>query len=93
MKFEIETDDDKYDDISQCLKILYSTNVGTSALNRDFGLDTNFLDMPIQTAKNLMTAEIIKKTIKYEPRANIQKILWEKDFNGQLKAKVIIKCL
>ena len=93
MKFEIETDNDKYDDILQCLEILYSTNVGTSALNRDFGLDTNFLDMPIQTAKNLITAEIIKKTIKYEPRANIQKILWEKDFNGQLKAKVIIKCL
>lgn len=93
MKFEIETDNDKYDDILQCLEILYSTNVGTSALNRDFGLDTNFLDMPIQTAKNLMTAEIIKKTIKYEPRANVQKILWEKDFGGQLKAKVIIKCL
>ncbi|NCC16540.1 MAG: lysozyme [Clostridia bacterium] len=78
-------------DIRRCLTILYGTPVGSVALDREFGLDWNFVDLPTEVAKAKMAAEIIGKTRKYEPRVAVQEVQWETSDEGELKPKVVIQ--
>lgn len=77
-------------DIRLCLETLYSTRAGTAALDRDFGLDWNSIDMPSLSARAALEAEIIAKTRKYEPRAEVSQIEWLPASDGALKPKVVI---
>ena len=82
------------EDIKNNLNMLYSTPSGTVALNRDFGLDWSFVDLPQEVAKSIFTAEVVAKTAKYEPRAAVSEVIWETSSEaGQLLPKVVIKCL
>jgi hypothetical protein len=78
-------------DIKRCLECLYQTPEGTCPLDREFGLNTDFVAMPLDVAKNLFTVEITEKTERYEPRATIKNIDFGIDSdNGQMKAMVTI---
>ena len=78
--------------IADCLNILYRTPVGSVALDRDFGLDWSFLDLPLPAAKARLEAELIQKTMKYEPRVRVHEILWEyTGRNGKIKPKVVLE--
>ena len=77
-------------DVRACLETLYSTREGTAALDRDFGLSWEFLDKPALEARAALEAEIISKTRKYEPRADISEITWEAGAGGSLTPKVVI---
>ncbi|WP_330697958.1 hypothetical protein [Anaerotignum sp.] len=79
------------EDIRRCLTILYATPIGTVALDREFGLDWGFVDLPTEVAKARMAAEIIGKTGKYEPRVLVQEVKWETSNEGELKPKVVIQ--
>ncbi len=79
------------EDICRCLTILYGTPVGSVALDREFGLDWNFVDLPTEVAKAKMAAEIIGKTRTYEPRVTVQEVQWETSDEGELKPKVVIQ--
>lgn len=75
--------------IRRCLIMLWTTPTGTVVLDRDFGLDTSFIDEPLPKAKQMYSIEIITKTRKYEPRVNVQSISFEIDpLNGKLNPKV-----
>lgn len=76
-------------DIKRCLETLYQTAEGTCPLDREFGLNTDFVGMPMDVAKNLFAVEITDKTNRYEPRALIKEIIFEVD-DGQLRAEVVI---
>ena len=79
------------DEILRNLRVLYGTVVGTHSGDRDFGLDTSFVDMPPPTAKALFSAEVIRKTRIYEPRAEVRGVEWEEDAKaGILTPKVVI---
>ena len=56
-------------DIKRCLECLYQTAEGTCPLDREFGLNTDFVGMPMDVAKSQFAVEIIDKTDRYEPRA------------------------
>lgn len=78
-------------DIIDCLNRLYSTPAGTVALDRDFGIDYSFLDLPMPQAKAKYTKEIVLKTKKYEPRVTVSAVTFSYDeLNGTLKARVKI---
>lgn len=79
------------EDIRKCIEVLYSTRVGTAALDRDFGLSWDCMDMPAPAAKATLEAEIITKTRKYEPRAEVAEISWQAAADGSLKPKVVLK--
>ncbi len=81
---------DEVYDIKRCLENLYQTAEGACPLDREFGINTEFLGMPIDVAKNLFAVEITQKTNRYEPRATVKEINFEMTFDGQLKAEVII---
>ena len=78
------------EDIKRCLETLYSTAEGTVPLDRSFGLNNDFVGMPIDVAKNLIAVEITDKTDRYEPRATIKEIIFDAGEDGTLKAEVVI---
>jgi len=82
--------DDELADISRCLALLYATPAGTMPGNRTFGIDRSALGRPPDVARNLLTAEIIKKTALFEPRVSVSRVDWTTDTNGQLIAKVVL---
>ena len=60
--------------IADCLNILYRTPVGSVALDRDFGLDWSFLDLPLPDAKARLEAELIQKKLFEIPDADATQI-------------------
>lgn len=64
-------DSDELEDIVKCLSTLYTTVAGTAPMDRNFGIDNTFLDMPINVAENLYALEVTEKTEIYEPRVNV----------------------
>lgn len=79
-------------DVLRCLSVLLGTREGEQALNRDFGLSWDMLDMPIETAKALLENEIVTKVRKYEPRAEVVQITWDDDaVSGNIKPKVVVR--
>lgn len=86
----ITSDNPISENILECLKNLYETPVGTVALNRDFGIDYSILDMPVSTAKQAYTVEIIKKTKKYEQRVDVESVSFQ-SVSDSNKLKPVIK--
>ncbi|MCI7474555.1 MAG: hypothetical protein MSB10_12920 [Clostridiales bacterium] len=46
------------EELDRQLALLLSTRAGTMPLDREFGLDMDFVDMPPEAAKSLYTAEV-----------------------------------
>lgn len=74
------------------LNTLFSTPIGSCALNRDFGLNIEAIDLPLPIAKAKISAEIIEKVPKYIPDIRVKEVLFETDaLNGEVTMEVIIK--
>lgn len=70
------TDDDLefIEEIKENLETLLATPVGTIPLDRDFGINMDFVGQPPAVATAMMQQEIIAKVEKYEPRVLIKEI-------------------
>lgn len=79
------------EDVRRCLATLYSIRTGEQPLARNMGIDTSFLDKPMNIAKNLFTLEIIDKTKKYEKRAEVVKIEYKFEEEGRMIPVIYIK--
>ena len=91
---DIKFSNDVNQEILKCLKVLYTTPVGTVAFDRDFGVDLSILDLPIIQAKAKLTIEYVNKTKKYEPRAAVTAVSFVYDAaNGVIKPEVIINAV
>lgn len=55
-------DDQTAQEVYRNLQVLYGTETGEQALDREFGIDINILDNPQEAAKALLTAEFVRKT-------------------------------
>lgn len=74
------------------LQVLYATPIGSVALDRDFGLDWSYLDLPMPAARAQLESELIRKTLKYETKVRVREVLWEfNGENGNMKAKVVVE--
>lgn len=96
METEIEVtgtaDSETASEVLRNLRILYNTRAGEQALDRDFGLDASIMDHPSAAARSLYTAEFVRKTERYEPRAQVQRVEWQGDAaQGSMKAKVVVR--
>lgn len=79
------------EDIRRCLNMLYATKEGEQPLDREFGLNTDFLAEPIPVAQSKFALEVVKKTAKYEPRVTVQKVDYEvAESTGQLVPKIYL---
>lgn len=72
------------------LALLLSTREGSIPLDREFGLDLNFVDRPTAAVKALYTAEVTKKVAKFIPAVRVLEVVWTGTAEGQLKPKVVI---
>lgn len=74
------------------LQVLYNTLAGQQALDRDFGIETAAPDIPSEMAKSFITAEYVRKTQMYEPRARVDRVEWEGDrASGNISPRVVIE--
>lgn len=80
----------KLDEMRRCLAMLYRTPEGSCPGDRAFGLSMDFLDCPADVARNQLALEVIEKTRRYEPRAEVLKIEYAQAPDGTLAPKVVI---
>lgn len=79
------------EEILRNLNTLYGTAAGSVPLDREFGLDHEFLDYPIDVAQNMVALEITEKTELYEPRVEVIEVTFKSDAeNGKLIPTVLI---
>lgn len=81
---------DALTELDRQLALLLSTREGTMPLDRTFGLNMDFVDMPPEAAKSLYAAEVTEKVSKFIPAVRVQEITWSRVESGQLKPKVVI---
>ena len=77
-------------ELDRQLSLLLSAREGTMPLDREFGLNMDFVDRPPEIAKSLYTAEVTKKVAAFIPTVRVQEITWSRAESGQLKPKVVI---
>ena len=78
------------DEINRNLSVLYATPAGTCAGDRNYGLDQEFVGLPVNIAENLLTLEIMEKTQQYEPRAQVLQVTAYSNQDGQTAATILI---
>ena len=64
-------------ELDRQLALLLSTREGTMPLDREFGLNMDFVDMPPEVAKSLYTAEVTEKVAKFIPTVKVREITWD----------------
>jgi len=67
------------EEVLQNLSMILQTIKYTAPLCRDFGITGNFIDKPIPVAETLLIGELYEAVEKYEPRAEIVEITFERD--------------
>jgi len=90
IELNVEGELSEPEDIMRCLRNLVLTPMGTVPLDREFGLDLNFVGLPIGTAQNLLAIELIDKVDRYEPRASVKEVELNTTTDGRITAKVVI---
>jgi hypothetical protein len=73
------------------LNLLMTTPVGTVVLDRDFGIDTSFLDQAVPAAQSELAAELAVKIEKYIPELTLKEVRRTgADTNGHVNTKVVV---
>lgn len=65
--------------IQRSAETLLSTVSGTMPMDREFGLNCDFLDYPIDTAANMYALEVAEKVRKYIPEASVLETKFDLD--------------
>ncbi len=89
VEIQFDYDGPEREDILRCLNTLYSTREGSQPLDRNFGLNWEFIDKPLPVAQQEYSFEVIKKTREYEARVQVQEVKYV--FDGMIgKMKPVI---
>lgn len=81
---------DRLEELNRQISLLLSTREGTMPLDREFGINMDFLDLPTETVKNMYVAEISEKITKFIPQVRVESVSWTENFSGLLSPKVVI---
>ena len=80
-----------FEEIIQNVRTICKTVKYSVPLDREFGIDANFLDKPIPKARAMLQAEIISAIREYEPRCKVKKISINENLDGELNMKLRIE--
>ena len=75
--------------IIQQVQIVCATQVGTLPLDRAFGVQVDYLDMPLPVAKAKATASVISGIETYVPGVSVLSVSWTRDDDAALDGKLI----
>lgn len=90
-EIKFDYDSPEKEDVLRCLKTLYSTREGSQPLDRNFGVNWDFIDKPLPVAQQEYSFEVIKKTREYEPRVKVKEVVFEFDGeNGKMHPVIIL---
>lgn len=89
-QLEYTFQDDKLAELDRQLALLLSTQAGTMPLDREFGIQMNFVDKPPEVVKSLYTAEVTKKVPQFIPWVRVYEVTWSHGEQGHIKPKVVI---
>lgn len=80
-------------DLREQVEVLIGTPVGTVVLDRDFGIDLSFLDMPIGQAANAAAAEIAVKIERYIQGLQLEQVkpTYPGTAEGKVELEVIVR--
>ncbi|RDY27133.1 hypothetical protein [Lachnotalea glycerini] len=78
------------EDIKRCLMVLYGTKAGQQPLDREFGLTSDFIGMPLEVSKNLFALEVIEKTERYESRVQVIDVTYQEDYDRGFLQPIIM---
>lgn len=67
------------EEIAQNVRTILNTMQNTVPLDREFGVDSSLIDMPISAAKARATANIATAINTYEPRARVKEVHFSGD--------------
>lgn len=71
--------------ILQNIAVILATPKGTVPMYRDFGVDMDFLDLPLPEAEIRMVAPVREAVERWEPRAKVLQVTCVQDgINGKL---------
>ena len=88
--FQLEYMDGGVQELARQVALLLSTREGSIPLDREYGLNLNFVDRPAAAVKALYTAEVTKKIAKFIPAVRVQEVRWLPPEEGGLRPKVVI---
>lgn len=86
---EIMIENETNEDIER-IKTILTTQKNSVAFNRNFGIDFNIIDLPLQVAKNRLIVEYTEKIKKYMNNIEVKDIEFNKKQDGDLTVKVVI---
>ena len=73
------------EEVLQNLSMIMQTVKSTAPLYRDFGISGSYVDKPTPVAETLIVGELYEAVEKYEPRAEIVNITFERnEYTGKL---------
>ena len=80
------------EEVLQNVRCIVLTTLGSCVMYREFGTDNDLIDTPINVAQNKFLANIAKAILKFEPRAKLKKIRWQRSdaADGILKPLITI---
>ncbi len=78
-------------EILQNVRTIITTTQYSVPLDRDFGINANMLDLPMNVAQARLQSEIITAIKKYETRVEITAISFSGTADGVLVPKVQVK--
>lgn len=79
-------------EILQNIRFIVLTRKGSVPMARDFGVDWDFLDKPINEARLIAIPEIISEVQTREPRAEISQVVYDgvDAENGKIFLKLLV---
>lgn len=69
----------EYEEIIQNVRTVITTLQGSVPLDREFGIDPEIIDKPIDVVRPLLVKEVKEKLEQYEPRVKLVSIDWGGD--------------
>ncbi|MFR4350583.1 MAG: hypothetical protein ACLT3H_02820 [Roseburia sp.] len=79
VKFQSNYSGSEIEQIKTGLRVLYATKAGSQPMDREFGLNIDFIGTPLPVAKNKFTLEVVRKTAMYEPRVSVKEVTFSED--------------
>ena len=71
--------------VLQNIAVILATPKGTVPMYRDFGIEMDYLDLPLPEAELRMVAPIREAVERWEPRVKVLRVTCERDIvNGKL---------